>query len=348
MLHALLFLTLVPAHVTGAFGTLQLVAPARIAHPESMLRIESQQVALDCHENAARDRLTCAADVRYVIRNSSRMPAEEKLMLAVGTSVSDLHVDVDGTVESTDEAGRRLLTLTVPPGGRAGIRVRGRTRRNSSTPEEDPLWTLFPALRARHPIASDHYTHRGYLLSAGGARFLEHDTIGVSRIRAPGLSLVDPRGDELRPVGDGWYESRDYGFSGTARRSNTETAFWNGGPVLGIGAGRDEYGSPRFRGRLAWELGIGELFVGALGVESDLEQLLCFAASIGVATPFFAYFVPSFEARIGAVVDVLPSPRAGLRLVAALGAWFVGLEAAFDIFPQQDLWRFALSGRLSL
>lgn len=342
-----LALGLVFLQVTNAFGAMELVAPPTVPVPETPIVVARQDLSLDCEEDREAGRLRCDASARYELRNTADHEVQEELTMHVG-SPDGLEIRTDVEVGPAALLSQRRLTVRLGPGERVGILVRGVVERGGGLPEEDEIWSFLTALRARHPVVSDRYDYLSYALAIGGARFLDHDVLGTTRIRAPGLDVVDPRGESLERDVDGWFVSRDYGFGGSARRTSTPTPFWNGGPVLGIGGGVDELGVARALGRLGWELGLDRFSVGVLAVETDFVRTVSFAATVGLASPFYAFFVPAFEVRVGGVVDVTPVPQGGLRVVGAIGAWFIGVEGAVDYLPAQGTWRGMVSLRGSL
>lgn len=124
----------------------------------------------------------------------------------------------------------------------------------------------------------------------------------------------------------------------------------HGGPFLGLGGTFDR----GFRGRIGYELGIDELVIVSVALDSDFDESISLGAVVEIATPSFVV-PPSLSAGIGFVqrwrvraTSPLPSTSSGFRL--EIGAVFavVGIVASFDYFPDDSAFTSSLLGRLSL
>lgn len=124
----------------------------------------------------------------------------------------------------------------------------------------------------------------------------------------------------------------------------------HGGPFLGLGGTFDR----GFRGRLGYELGLGELVIVSIAVDSDFSDLVTVGAMVELATPSW-FFPPSVFAGVGYAHrwalqngSTLPRTSGGLRLEVGAVLAVVGIVASFDYFPDDAAFTASLLGRVSL
>lgn len=125
----------------------------------------------------------------------------------------------------------------------------------------------------------------------------------------------------------------------------------HGGPYLGLGGTFDR----GFRGRLGYELGIDELVLIGVAVDSDFTESVVLAGLVEVATPSFV-MPPSLSAgvgfvqrfRLGVLPAGVPATSSGFRLEAGAVFAVVGVVASFDYFPDDGAFTISLLGRLSI
>jgi len=125
----------------------------------------------------------------------------------------------------------------------------------------------------------------------------------------------------------------------------------HGGPFIGLGGTFDR----GFRGRLGYELGIDELVIVSVAVDSDFTDAVIVGALLEVATPSLI-FPPSISAGVGfayrqrlSVTPAgVPSSSVGLRLEVGAVFAVIGIIASFDYFPDDSAFTSSLLGRLSI
>jgi hypothetical protein len=125
----------------------------------------------------------------------------------------------------------------------------------------------------------------------------------------------------------------------------------HGGPYLGLGGTFDR----GFRGRLGYEVGIDELVLVSVAVDSDFTDSVVLAALVEIATPSFVV-PPSLSAGVGFVQRFrlvvtpagVPPTSSGLRLEAGAVFAVVGIVASFDYFPDDGAFTISLLGRVSI
>ncbi len=129
-----------------------------------------------------------------------------------------------------------------------------------------------------------------------------------------------------------------------------EVILRNGGPLIGLGATIEG----RFRGRLGYELGLGELVLVGVALDTDFAELVTVGAVVEVAAPYsllplspgvgagFAYRV-----RVGGD-PTRPAQSGGLRLEATLALPVIGVVGSFDYFPDDGAFTASVLGRLSI
>lgn len=118
-----------------------------------------------------------------------------------------------------------------------------------------------------------------------------------------------------------------------------------GGPMVGAGFGvvHGQADPAGFRARFGWELGLTRSAIAALSLDTDFATRLRPAATVSLAQlglPIIAswrWAPPGVLLGGGLVVDALPSPRAGARMVMTVFGWGVGLEWSLDLFLGESI-----------
>jgi hypothetical protein len=105
-----------------------------------------------------------------------------------------------------------------------------------------------------------------------------------------------------------------------------------GGPVLAAGLGWGPEGL-RPRLRAGWELAWPHMLVHSLVVETDAMHRVLVVPSLEPTFLGWPRFYPDLGAGLGVPVQVVPDPRAGVRVQARLGFFMVHLIGTFDHFP---------------
>jgi hypothetical protein len=102
-------------------------------------------------------------------------------------------------------------------------------------------------------------------------------------------------------------------------------------------------------------VGIDELVLVSVAIDSDFTDSVLLAALVEVATPSFG-LPPSVSAgvgfvqrfRLGILPAGVPTTSSGLRLEAGTVIAVVGIVASFDYFPDDGAFTISLLGRVSI
>jgi hypothetical protein len=314
------------------------------ASPSSDVVLERESATLRC-ERAPDAFLSCAIEARWTLRS----PRDQRVSLyASAVGVTEVRLAADDLV--SDAPSLQPLELPLVADEPREVVLSGRARLRAAE-------GMMDALTARHIVL-------GTPLSGPHATVLFTRAVERTFARAPAaveLHSETPPGFTVRAL------DRPTDAAGTvtldaaalATRANVpfrideEGGFpvRHGGPVLGLGGTFDR----GFRGRLGYELGLGELVIVSVSADSDFATDVVLGAVVEVATPSFG-FPPSLSAGVGfayrwAVLNALPTaPRTsgGLRLEVGAVLTVLGIVATFDYFPDDAAFTSSLLGRLSL
>jgi len=253
------------------------------------------------------------------------------------------------------------------------VRVDGRAMETSASQSTDPelLWSrLLTVEDAAHvevevelelvlrtldvDVCTNHAGYARHWIVARpprGASFLVSgdppppDTITALRLRAPAgwrIQLDSTRAQAGRKL-DASVVSRELHGLNLHNRPLLH------GPLIGAGVG---FG-PQVRARLraGWEFAAPPFVLYSVAVEGDLARdvgELLVVPAIEVASPSFWGIIPSAALGVGAPVMLIPDPRPGVRVQAALTWPFAGLVANVDIYPADRGAAQALRGSLMI
>jgi hypothetical protein len=117
----------------------------------------------------------------------------------------------------------------------------------------------------------------------------------------------------------------------------------HGGPFIALGGTFDR----GFRGRVGYELGIGELVLLEVALDSDFQQQVVIAPLIEIAS-YSLLLLPSLSLGAGVPIQVAPDVRAGVRFEASATFYSLAFVASIDVWPVDGSWQLSLLGRAGL
>lgn len=333
-----------PAALPDVEGASARFGALRASPGSEMLRVTAETVSVRC-EPAAGLVASCEFMVRWSLVSSA--PVETSLYATVDGVEEPLLTAGEATSDAPSLAPLRVRAqadelVEVSLRGRVHVRARSETT---------------DAIVARHPwLATPRPDQLGRVVftRAVGRTFAAvPDAVSMSIVTTGELAAsVLGR----RPTPDGTIElDRSALASRThiAVEVSTPRGFSvrHGGPFLGLGGAFDH----GFRARLGYELGLDDVTVLSVAVDSDFADVLVVAALLELASPSFIV-PPSVSVGIGPAVRqrLRPSPSGGAETSGVfrleIGAVFVvvGVVVSFDYVPDDASFTTSLLGRLSI
>lgn len=313
--------------------------------PSSDVRVTEEHVAVRCEDSAGAF-LLCELEARWVLVS----PRAQTVQL-YATSVG-----VEGTVlaqaeRTTDVPALTPLSVTFAPDLPLEVVLRGRARLRETSGTTD-------ALDARHPLLAT--ARRGPHASLFFTRAIARTFDAIPPAPSVSASFSSAQRFRARAL-DTELDNTPQPLDATAlaERANVpiildrEEGFplRHGGPFLGLGGTFDR----GVMGRIGYELGIDELVIVGVALDTDFTESVTLGAVIEVATPSFIV-PPSLAAGVGFAYRWFlgapdagrPRQSAGLRLEASAVFSVIGIVASFDYFPDDGAFTSSLLGRLSL
>jgi hypothetical protein len=315
------------------------------ASPSGDLTVVDERVSLRC-EHAEGAMVECDLEARWTVRS----PRDQEARLyasVVGVEAALLACGDD----STDAPALAPLTTTFTADAPREVVLTGHLRLRPDGGTTD-------ALDARHMVLATARIgpHATVLYTRAVPRTFASSptTLTVTTTLAPSETHYAVRALDTPILG----ESTTLDATQLGERANVAIRFdreggfplRHGGPLIGLGGTFDR----GFRGRIGYELGIDELVVVGVALDSDFSDSVTVGALVEVATPSFVV-PPSLSAGVGFVqrwrvnaASTIPATSSGFRL--EIGAVFavVGIVASFDYFPDDAAFTSSLLGRLSL
>lgn len=315
------------------------------ASPSSAeLAVTAESLSLRCEE--APDTLAlCTLEVRWTLASPRAL---DTTLYASVVGVESPLLSAAGA--SSDAPSLAPLTVHVEAETALEVVLTGRVRVRASQGSSDALDArhLVLATPRQGPHATVLFTRAVARTFASGAGALEVSAALPDGFSATVLDL--PRGSDGRvSVPQTLLEDRASIPVRVERRGGFPLR--HGGPFIGLGGTFDR----GFRGRLGYELGIDELVIVSVAVDSDFTDSVVIGAVVEVATPSFV-MPPSISAGVGFAYRqrfVVPpagvsGTSAGLRLEVGAVFAVVGIIASFDYFPDDAAFISSLLGRLSI
>lgn len=316
------------------------------ASPSGDLTVTHERVALRC-EHADGAMVECDLEARWTVRSAR---AQEARFYASVVGVEQALLACDG--DTTDAPSLAPLTTTFDADAPREIVLTGHLRLRPDGGTTD-------ALDARHMVLATPRIgpHATVLFTRAVARTFASSptTLTVAATVAPSETRYVVRALDTPILG----ESTTLDATQLGERANVAVRFdreggfplRHGGPLIALGGTFDR----GFRGRIGYELGIDELVIVGVALDSDFSESVVLGAIVEIATPSFVV-PPSLSAGVGFVqrwrLGVLPAGIAptssGFRLEIAAVFAVVGIVASFDYFPDDAAFTSSLLGRLSL
>jgi hypothetical protein len=315
------------------------------ATPSADIAVVAESVVLSC-EDADDALATCTFEAHWTLR----APREQTTQL-YASAVGVENALLTAGEASTDAPTLASLELTLAADAPTEVVLTGRARLRSSGSSTD-------ALDARHIVLATprQGPHANVLYTRAVARTFASTPAEVTlAVRFAGERSFTARALDT-PVGE---TATSLGAPQLGERANIplrierEGGFVlrHGGPFLGLGGTFDR----GFRARLGYEVGIDELVLVSVAIDSDFTDSVLLAALVEVATPSFG-LPPSVSAgvgfvqrfRLGILPAGVPTTSSGLRLEAGTVIAVVGIVASFDYFPDDGAFTISLLGRVSI
>jgi hypothetical protein len=314
------------------------------ASPSADVEIVEESVSLRCVEEG--ELAACELEARWILR-ASREQRVQLYASVVGADDGRLRAEGASTDAPSVVPLAVTLVANVPQDVVLTARARLRPASSSSdaldarhlvlgTPREGPRANLLFTRAVAHTFASTPEA-LGVEVSFTGVRPFTARALDLAldagRVTLVGAQLGGRANVPLRLQREGGFALR------------------HGGPFVGLGGTIDR----GFRGRLGYELGLGELVVVSVAIDSDFSDSVAVAALVELATPSFV-IPPSLAAgvgfvqrfRLGALPSGSPAASSGLRLEASAVLAVLGVVASFDYFPDDGGFTVSLLGRVSI
>lgn len=317
------------------------------------VEVASERVALECHATVdARDELECLLHVTWELRNptSARLtapiviswPHEEMAELSIAGN------------PATEFPRLRPASVVIGPSESTLVELRATLRMDENLrgrPER--LDTLDP-IHARHPVLSERWQRvRREIV------WIRPDDLRFGAVGPTSISVRLPEGWEgsgdLHTEGDLVFSyassAQDPKGPITLRLSRGSQGDFlrHGGPFLALGGTVDA----GFRGRLGYEVGLGEFVLVALGLDSDFEHQVIITPQVEIAS-WSMVLIPSISLGLGVPIRVTENAfypsTAGIRIESSATFFSVAFVATLDIWPGDPMtpYQISLLGRVGL
>jgi hypothetical protein len=327
-------------------------AGALRASTRTPVAVASEHVDLDCRAGEEENELLCALTVTWELRNDSQEAGTASIVLS-------WPFDAAPTVTANGAPLAEVPTLhpaavLVPPGASAPVVLRA-TLRLRTTYVGTGAGVPIPVephdpLHARHPLLSTAWN-----VARRGLVWVRPDDLRFASVGPTRVTVSVPEGwhgiGHLRKTRD---RARRYTYETPSRdppnrigielaRGSRGDILRHGGPFLALGATIDR----GFRGRIAYEMGIGEWVLVSVALDSDLRSQVIVTPEVEVAS-WGVVIVPSLSLGVGLPIQVAPAVEVGLRLETSATFHALGFVASFDYWPGQGLWEVSLLGRIGM
>lgn len=329
------------------------------------LDIAREEVTLDCAADGERE-LICSIVARWEIVNDADLARTPDLGLGWIGEPTDLEVRIADAVLATELPRHRRLRIIVPAHERVVLEVRGRQRLFPYA-GTGPGWDIPPpldphdALAARHPLLAARWeiVRRGFPWRRASP--IHFGGVGPTTIRIrirgaeewqPSVHADHPATESIEDGARVFTWSPAEGDRAVARAIGVELSrgihtetLRHGGPFLALGA---TVGG-EFRGRLGYEIGLGEWVLVSVAADTDFVREAVVAPLLEIAS-YSMLVAPSVSIGAGVPIRLAPYTRVGLRIEASATFFAVAFVASLDVYPDdvQYPWAVHLFGRVGL
>lgn len=313
--------------------------------------IASERVDLSCEQGQeGENELRCELAVAWELRHEGDEPTSAAIVLS-------WPFEAPATLRVHDTPLPELPTLRpvsvlVPARGTTPVTLRATLRLRTSyagtgSGIPSPVDPVDP-LHARHPLFSTPWNiaRRGLVwVRADDLRFA---SVGPTRVTVrlpPGWTGVGAL------HGDG---AQAYVYETPQRespnrigielvRGSRERLLRHGGPFLALGGTVDQ----GFRGRVGYELGLGESVLVSLALDTDLQRQVLLTPQVELAS-WGLVVVPSLAVGAGLPIQFAPTTELGLRLETSATLYALAFVATFDYWPALSTWQVSFLARIGL
>ncbi|AKF10253.1 hypothetical protein DB32_007402 [Sandaracinus amylolyticus] len=320
----------------------------------TQVAVAREEVELDCTAGAP-DELECALHVTWTLENTSETAQTPQIVFS-WPHEAEARLTVEGA-EIAELPTIRPLTVVVAPGSTTTVELRATLTLDwnyvaGESGVQGPLESL-DALYARHPLLATPWVRvrRGFVwVRPDDLRFA---SIGPTHVRVrvpegwhPGADLRAT--DEARVL---TYESprenapRRIGMELT--RGSRGDFFRHGGPFLALGGTIDA----GVRGRVGYEIGLGEFVLVSVAVDTDFEEQAIVTPQVELAS-WGMVLIPSLSLGVGVPVRVTSTEdhpsTVGIRIESSATFFAAAFVATLDVWPGEGDFALSILGRVGL
>lgn len=345
----------------GRIGFLRASDPTQVA-------IAREDVDVRCRATDETE-LTCSIIARWELRNDGDDARTPQLMITWGGDPTSAEVRVGEAVIATEIPELRPLLVIVPPHATTIVEMRTEqpiTTYGGTGPGSEIASPIDPhdALAARHPLVATRWEIARRGLVWVGPSIVHFTSLGPTTIRVHPIEGWEASAHAEHAISDRTEDgARTFVWTPSEHDENVRAVIGlelshgvhtdvlrNGGPFIAFGATFNE-GYEAFRGRLGYEIGLGEWVLFSASVETDFERQVVVAPLLEVAT-WSNIIAPSLSIGLGVPIQVLPYAQAGVRIEAAATFYSIAFVAAVDFWPahsdDDSVWQLHLLGRIGL
>lgn len=317
------------------------------------IEVAREHVALECRvSGATRDDLECQLHVTWELRNPTSAPLAAPIVISWP---HDAAAELSIAASPTTELPRlRPASVIVGPNESTVVELRATLPMDDNLRgRPDRLDSLDP-IHARHPVLSERWQRvRREIV------WVRPDDLRFGAVGPSSISVRLPEGwqggGDLRPEGDlvFAYSSSDQdpkaAITLRLSRGSEGDFLRHGGPFLALGGTIDA----GFRGRLGYEIGLGEFVLVSLGVDSDFEHQVIITPQVEIAS-WSMVLIPSISLGLGVPIRVtnnaLYPSTAGIRIESSATFFSAAFVATLDIWPGDPMtpYQVSLLGRVGL
>lgn len=319
------------------------------------VEVAREELDVECSAGGEPDALECALRVTWTLRNPTESAQTPKVVLSWPREESaELRV---GGAPLDELPTIRPVTVIVPPGATTTLELRTTLAlehdfTSSASGIASPLTAIDPVY-ARHPLLATPWVRVRRGLSWARPDDLRFAAVGPTRIRVRAPEGWHP-GSDLRATD----EPRVFQYASPDEQPTRYVAleltrgsrgdfFRHGGPFLALGGTIDA----GFRGRLGYEIALGEFVLVSVAVDTDFERQVIVTPLVEIAS-WGMVILPSLSLGAGVpirVTDHVDHPStAGVRLESSATFYAVAFVATLDIWPADGSYALSLLGRIGL
>lgn len=323
------------------------------AESSVQLEIARERVDLECEEHGERD-LNCRVRLEWILHNGGAEIVQPRLRMSWDGEPQGVVVKADDAVLANEIPRLRPIALVVAPGEDVVLSI------EATQPLRDYLGSgghrdavdAIDGLFARHPLLAMRWELRKLGLVWTRASALSFTRVGPTVFEFALPTDWQTRFDSDAPIRrtgtEAVYEPSDervaqISFGLELSKGIHTDLVRHGGPHLALGGTFDQ----GFRGRIGYDMGLGEWMILSLSGDTDFAHQGVIAPLVEVASNSLGP-LPSAALGVGAPIQVAPYVLGGIRVEVSLTFIVIGVVATLDYWPQESRAQLSILGRLSL